>query len=173
LASTQSAYHNLPTIGTIQQGVGSAYRATDLHYMADGGVASLEMNLAKAYPAEANLRVWTRRVELDRKKTQVEIHDRFALRSEKPTEITWSLMTCRPVKVEEGKLRFTPRPEDHSAEVTLDYDSTLLTVNVETMRLTNEGLVGAWGPTMYRVLLKTRQPVTGGESRMLFRPSAV
>jgi hypothetical protein len=171
LASTQSAYHNLPTIGTIQQGVGSAYRATDLHYMAANGIASMEMNLADAYPADANLREWIRTVELDRTKVQVAIRDRFALRAN-PTDITWSLITCRPVKVEEGKLRFLPRPENHSSEVTLDYDPSLLSANAETMNLTNAGLLAVWGPVVYRVLLKTRRPMTGGESRLTLRPSA-
>jgi hypothetical protein len=169
LASTQSAYHNLPTIGTIQQGVGSAYRATNLHYMADSGVASLEMDLADAYPAEANLREWIRSVELDRTKSQISVRDRFALRAA-PSEITWSLMTCRQVKLEDGKLRFLPRPEDHSSQVTLAYDSTLLTANVETMRLVNPGLIMTWGPVVYRVLLKTRQPMANGESRLTLQP---
>lgn len=170
LASTESAYHNLPTIGTVQQGVGSAYRATDLHYHADGSVSSLEMNLAEAYPAEAHLREWIRTVELNRKTQQIFVRDRFALQSE-PTQITWSLMTCRPVRVEDGRLHFVPRAEDRSVEVLLDYDPTLLTANVETMKLNNPGLISSWGPVVYRVLLKTRRPVTGGESRVVFRPS--
>jgi len=169
LPSTQSTYHNLPTIGTVQQGVGSAFRATDLHYVADSTMASMEMNLAEAYPAEAGLREWKRSVGLDRTKGQISIKDRFALRS-KASDITWSLMTCREVKVEDGKLRFAPRAEDHSGEVTLDYDSTMLTAEVETMKLTNSGLVGTWGPVVYRVLLKTRRPMTDGESRLMFRP---
>ena len=74
------------------------------------------------------------------------------------------------MKVEDGKLRFAPRAEDHSGEVTLDYDSTMLTAEVETMKLTNSGLVGTWGPVVYRVLLKTRRPMTDGESRLMFRP---
>lgn len=168
LPSTESAYHNLPTIGTIQQGVGSAYRATDLRYIADKGVASLEMNIADAYPAEANLREWIRSVELDRTKSQITIHDRFALRAN-PTDVTWSLMTCRPVKVEDRKLRLVPRAADHSSEVTVDFDPALLTVSVETMNLTNAGLTSVWGPVVYRILLKTRRATTGGESRLLLQ----
>lgn len=170
LVSTQSAYHNLPTIGEVQQGVGSAYRATDLRYAADDRSASLEMNLAGAYPAEANLREWIRKVELNRVADQVFIHDRFALTSG-AAPITWSLMTCRPVKVEEGRLRFEPRPKDHSGAVILNYDASLLSVNVETMKLTNDGLVESWGPVVYRVLLKSRKPMSGGETTMAVQPA--
>lgn len=171
IASMQSAYHNLPTIGSVQQGVGSAFRATGLHYSANGSVSSLEMNLAEAYPAEVNLREWMRTVELDRLKNQATIRDRFALRTA-PSDVTWSLMTCRPVKVEDGKLRFVPRPADHSSEVTLDYDASLFSATVETMSLTNAGLVEAWGSVIYRVLLKTRRSVTGGECKLLLRPAS-
>ena len=143
----------------------SAYRATDLHYMADGSVASLEMNLADAYPAEANLQSWTRGVALDRANGQINIRDRFALKGT-ATQITWSLMTCREAKVEKGKLTFVPRAEDKSGAVTVEYDPTLLTANVETIKLTNAGLMATWGPVVYRVLLKTRQPMTNGESRL-------
>ncbi len=170
LASTESAYHNLPTIGTVQQGVGSAYRATDLHYVADGAISSLEMNLAEAYPAEANLHEWIRTVEINRKSRQIFVRDRFALNMQ-PSEITWSLMTCRPVRVEDGRLHLMPRPADHSAEVTVDYDPKTLVANVETMRLNNPGLVSSWGPVVYRVLLKTRQPMVSGQSGLLFRPA--
>ena len=65
-----------------------------------------------------------------------------------------------------------PRQQDHSAEVAMSYDSTTLTAEVETMKLTNAGLVSSWGPEIYRVLLKTRRPVTGGECTVTFKPSA-
>lgn len=168
LPSTQSAYHNLPTIGTVQQGVGSAFRATGLHYAADSASASLEMNLADAYPAEADLREWIRTVELDRAKSQISIHDRFALRGN-AADITWSLMTCRPVTVEHGKLRLSPRPQDRSGEVVIDCDSAQLWATVETIKLDNPGLMSVWGNTVYRVLLKSIKPMTGGESTLLVR----
>jgi hypothetical protein len=78
-------------------------------------------------------------------------------------------MTCRPVKVEDRKLRLLPRAADHSSEITVDFDPALLTVSVETMNLTNAGLTSVWGPVVYRVLLKTRRATTGGESRLLLQ----
>jgi hypothetical protein len=166
-ASTQSAYHNLPTIDGVQQGVGSAYRATDLHYAVTDAASSLAMHLEQAYPAEARLRTLEREVELDRLKKLVRVSDRFAFNGD-ARSITWSLMTCRRVKADGSSLRFEPRAQDHSAEVVLDFDSTLLEATVETMPLTNAGLVASWGTEVYRVQLKLRQPATGGESRVVF-----
>lgn len=170
ILSTGSAYHNLPTIGTVQQGIGSTYRATRLNYMEDGTLSSLEMSLVDAYPVDAHLREWIRTVELNRKSRQISVRDRFALQSA-PTEITWSFMTCREVKADSGKLHLIPRSEDRSAAMTLEYNPVLLMANVETVKLLNPGLISAWGSVVYRVLLKTQRPVTGGESLVVFRPT--
>ena len=100
-----------------------------------------------------NLQSWTRGVALDRTKGQINIHDRFALKGN-ATPITWSLMTCREVNAEDGKLRFVPRADDKClGTVIVEFDPTLLTANVETIKLTNAGLIATWGPVVYRVLL--------------------
>lgn len=60
----QSDYHNLPTINGIMQTNGPEYRATDIHhsFTADGG--EISMDIAKAYPAEAHIKNYTRSVLL-------------------------------------------------------------------------------------------------------------
>jgi hypothetical protein len=168
IPSTQSAYHNLPTIGSVQQGVGSAYRATQLRYMAAGNASMLEMNLAEAYPA--NLREWIRGVELDRAKNIITVRDRFTLQAE-PVRIAWSLMTCRKVELAEGKLTLLPRKKDQSSAMSVSFNPALLAAEVETMKLSNTGLVDVWGPEVYRILLKTRKPMQEGEIRMGFQAS--
>lgn len=167
LLSMQSAYHNLPTIGSVQQGVGSAFRATGLHYAATDAASSLSMHLEEAYPTEANLRSLEREVELDREHNRVLLRDRFVLKSGAQI-LTWSLMTCRKVKTDGSTVRFEPRPQDHSAEAVLEYDSSLLAVAVEKIPLTNAGLVASWGSEVYRVLLKLRRPASDGEVRIMF-----
>jgi hypothetical protein len=49
IPSMQSAFHNLPTIGMVQQGVGSGFRAKDLAYEQNDRWAQLGMELATAY----------------------------------------------------------------------------------------------------------------------------
>ncbi len=71
--STRSAYHNLPTIGGVQQGVGPTFCATDLAYEANDRTAQLGMEFAKAYPPEARLKSWRRTVIV------VEISDSYFL----------------------------------------------------------------------------------------------
>ncbi|HKP15653.1 MAG TPA: heparinase II/III family protein, partial [Gemmatimonadaceae bacterium] len=49
----QSAFHNLPTINGVQQKDGAAFRARDVRHAANATRASLSMDLAAAYPADA------------------------------------------------------------------------------------------------------------------------
>lgn len=60
----QSDYHNLPTINGAMQMNGPEYRATNIHhsFTADGG--EISMDIAKAYPAEAHIKNYTRSVLL-------------------------------------------------------------------------------------------------------------
>jgi hypothetical protein len=60
----QSAWHNLPTFGGIMQAAGEGYAARDVRAQTSHDSASLEMELAGAWPETARLRSFRRRVEL-------------------------------------------------------------------------------------------------------------
>ena len=168
LFSTQSAFHNLPTFGTTEQGVGSAFRATDLIHR-DGSTSSLSFNLAEAYPPEARLGSLMRRLSLDRAANAVELSDSFQLKGA-PQPVTWTLMTCRPTEITANGLRFTPRPQDHSAAVTAVYDTASVQTRIEPIALTNAGLVDAWGKLVYRIQI-SMPPRTAGQLMLRFRPA--
>ena len=75
----QSAYHNVPLINGVKQKEGREYAAREVRYQADDSAASISMNLAAAYPAEAECDRWDRTIVLSRKDS-VRITDRYALR---------------------------------------------------------------------------------------------
>jgi hypothetical protein len=76
---TRSDYHNLPVINGINQNAGREFEATEVI----GSENSLKMNIAKAYPKEANVNSWNRIVKLNQDKNQVEIEDNFELKEAK------------------------------------------------------------------------------------------
>src|SRR2546430_6221000 len=76
----QSAYHNLPTINGIMQGAGGEFRATDVSRNETASRITFSADIAAAYPADAGVRRWQRRVTLDRKTSAVELEDRYALK---------------------------------------------------------------------------------------------
>ena len=93
---TQSNYHNLPIINGIGQKAGREYEATEVSSTINEKEASLSMNIAKAYPSEAGLTSWKRKVALNRAKNQVEISDEYAMQ-QKPTSLQEVFMTIADV----------------------------------------------------------------------------
>jgi hypothetical protein len=152
IPSTQSAFHNLPTIGGVQQGVGPDFRATDLVYKADDHSAELRMELAKAYPAASRLKSWQRSVRLDREKNVIEIEDSYSLNQE-VSDITLNLMTgCEVTQSSKGEVTLISK--QGAPPTVLTFDPAVLTCSVETIPLDNQELVTNWGSHVYRIQLK-------------------
>jgi hypothetical protein len=152
IPSTQSGFHNLPTIGNIQQGVGPQFRATNLVYTVDDRSAELKMELALAYPPASQLRSWQRSVRLDREKNLIDITDDFILAREVP-EITLNLMTaCEVTQSSKGSLTLISKQA--APPTVLTFDPSILTPFIETVVLDNEELKTSWGSHVNRIQLK-------------------
>ena len=163
--SIQSAFHNLPTIDGIQQGNGTAYRATEHRYSA-GASSSLRFQFAQAYPQEAQLRSLMRLVQLDRTSSQIILEDSFELASPKP--ITWSFITCRRPEVKESTIVLPPRPQDHSRAVSMSFQPDIVQAQVETIKLDDSMQAAAWGESVYRILATLTSPTSRGSARFTF-----
>ena len=97
----QSAYHNLPTIDGVMQSAGRQFAAREVRYEANDDHAQLQLDIAGAYPKQANLKSWVRTIRLNRGKDIV-ITESYTL--EKPAkEITLSLLTPCKVEVQTGR----------------------------------------------------------------------
>ena len=159
IPSMQSAYHNLPTIGGVQQGVGPMFRATDLAYESNDRAAQLGMELATAYPAESRLKSWRRTVRLDRTGNVIEISDSYLLTTP-VSDITLSLMTACSV-AQTGKGQLTLTSAQGAPPTLISFDPNLLTASVETIPLENAELKRNWGNQIYRIQLKTPGKTSG------------
>lgn len=84
LDNTRARNHNLPLIGGAEQAAGRAYCARDVV----GGERGASMQLAEAYPAEAELRDFTR--ELRMLEAGVEIRDSITVKV--PQSVCWVFM---------------------------------------------------------------------------------
>lgn len=164
ILSTQSAFHNLPTIGSAQQFADPSARATDVVYRADDSSAELSMELATAYPSTANLMTWRRIVRLDRTANRVEIDDNYLFTL--PAEgVFLSLMTaCDVTTPTAGTLRLVSK--QGAPPTTIQFDPSLLTPTVDTITLDNERLVLHWGATVYRIRLQQQTPAISGKLRL-------
>lgn len=200
IPTTQSSWHNLPTIGKvhpgkpatqtgpaprqitpgdgIDQGVGPQFEATGISYRATDATAELSMELHKAYPAAAKLKSWRRTVRLTRAADQVEISDAYLL--DQPMPVTLNLITtCTITEPSKGILELThpvwgptidPKPGATAPPTRITYDSTRLSYSVETMSLENAELVRNWGTKAFRIRL-TAKPATSGKFNLLVTSS--
>jgi len=151
----QSAYHNCPTIDGVMQAPGRQYAASDVAYRADDRRADFRLNLAGAYPPQANLESWRRTLRLDRTRNEIELVDEYSLK--KPAkQITLTLMTpCAVTQEGPGRLSLAVAA---GTSVRVVYDAAVFKPAVEEIRIEDGRLRSAWGERVYRILLKADNP---------------
>lgn len=139
----QSAYHNLPTVNGRQQRDGKQYHARNVR--CGGNVA--ELDLAPAYPPEAALKRWTRRVEVTRRAVSVSEDYELTALSEAP--VLNFITTVRPDLSTPGIVRLGRRR--------IEYDPRQLTAGVDSLgALLDDILRRQWGSEMYRLRLTVK-----------------
>jgi len=158
----QSAYHNLPTINGIMQGAGREFQAKDVSFNETASRITFSADIAAAYPTEAGVRRWQRRVTLDRKTPAVELEDRYELTQWKePARL--NLMT--PLRVD------TSRPGEVrlGGRYVLTYDARKVNAAVEEIRASDERLRSVWGDGLERLVLTPQGTALRGDYRLVLR----
>jgi hypothetical protein len=155
----QSAFHNCPTIDGVMQSAGRQFAASEVAYRAEDTAAEFRLNLAKAYPKEANLERWQRTLRLDRAKNEIEIADEYKL-TRAARDVTLTLMTAgKPTQESAGVLAL---PNN----VKVLYDARTFTPAVEEIKLEDPRLRSSWGDRIYRVLLRAANPPAESQWKM-------
>jgi len=156
----QSAYHSLPTVNGVMQQAGKTFAARDVEYKVDDALARLTLDIAAAYPSEAGLNSWTRRMTLNRGE-DVEIVDSYDL-SWPAGELTLSLLTpCEVLLDSPGTIVLEEAPMDGeraSGAARIHYDAGKLSVSVKDIAVEDNRLVGIWGERIRRIILKAENP---------------
>jgi hypothetical protein len=165
----QSAYHNLPTISSVMQHDGTAYRATDHKYESNDKHATLSFNLASAYPKEAGVKSWVRTVTLDRLLNKITVEENFELDNAVPVSL--SLMTTRLATVDAGGTVTLKLATGESKGSLLRFDATAIQPAVETVEVADPRLRDDMGDRVYRILLNSKQPVASGRWSYEFGPA--
>lgn len=136
----QSAFHNLPTFGTVMQSAGEAFAARDVATSFGKTHAEISMDIAGAYPPEALLRHYRRRVRLEKggPVTIADHHD-----GDLPATLS---------------LIFATRPDLEPGRISLPGLAVLTLTGagpctLETLPITDPRLRRAWPDTLYRVLV--------------------
>jgi hypothetical protein len=176
-----SAHHNVPLINGYQQSAGTRYGAHDVKYTGDaaGSAASgsgpanhgsgpsekisLNMDIAKAYPDEAGVRQWLRKVTLDKSRNAVTVQDNFQL-SKREGALSQTFMTVCPADFSHpGRIVFSIAGH---RSVLLEYDAKAWDVKEEQMSTSEpdeKRVADNWQhKPIYRLLLTSKtQDKTG------------
>jgi len=152
----QSAYHSLPTIDGMMQSPGKDFTARDVHFETNDKITRFQLDIAKAYPAEAKLKSWVRCLTLHHKQS-LQLVDTYEF-MEPPTNLTLSLMTpCRVNLSVPGEIHLLEAPltgKWKSGTGIIIYDKTHLSVMVEDIPIEDKALRAVWGLQLRRILLK-------------------
>jgi hypothetical protein len=154
----QSAYHNVPVVDGVGQSNGREFEARAVKGTVSDERAELELDIAGAYPAEAGIERWMRRVWLDRAKAEIGLDDEYALGRE-PKSVALHLMCSGPVDAGElGVLRC----QSPTRPLLVTYPAEALSARVEEVPVEDSRLVPIWGERVYRVVLEAKRPAREG-----------
>ncbi|MEK3725995.1 heparinase II/III domain-containing protein [Paenibacillus sp. FSL H8-0034] len=153
----QSDYHNVPLIAGYSQKAGTIYRAGMVQYEANKEKAMFQLDLSKAYPKEAGVVRWTRRIELGRGKEQrVTVSDDFCLETIGEGTRLHLMLAVEPRVLEEGRIAL-------GQEVVVCYNPDCLAATIETVHITDEArLKPVWGDAIYRLVMCAVKPLSEG-----------
>lgn len=134
----QSGYHNLPTINGFDEHEGKEYKARDVKFNDTRNRTDFTLDIAGAYPKEANIQTWYRKYQLKRNR-EFSITDEWVL-NEVKGETVFNFMTSCKVEQNGNKLYLVNGKD----KIVLKYDSNNLWCKVEPITITDTNLLKTW-----------------------------
>jgi len=141
----QSAYHNLPQINGHDQRFGASYKSRDVSFDPKKGVFKLD--IAGAYPTEAQIDKWLRSYEL--KNGQLLIRDDFNLRQTDTANVVHFMVAEKPT-ISKGIVSLG------NGTHALTFDGNEFEASIDTIEQDDPRLSNVWGQHLYRINLKAK-----------------
>jgi hypothetical protein len=151
----QSGFHNLPTINGVDQKAGRQFSAKNVSYRKSNSGAHIEMDITQAYPKDADIESWKRIVRFNRGK-DVTVVDSYSLVKSSNNIIENFIVAGKVTNKGQGKLLLNNREEE--VQMLLEYNSSKLYTEIESIQLKDSKLRQIWGDYLYRIRLKTKNP---------------
>lgn len=145
--SMQSAYHNLPQINGIDQSYGKQYAAKNVKADIKNRKVTFTLDIADAYPDEAQVSSWTRNIEFIRNR-QIRVTESYNLKKyEQPTTLMF-VSQLKPL-LEEGVVKYQVGENTYG----IYFNTEELKPSVEEVTLDDKKFVNMWGQ-IYRLKLE-------------------
>ncbi len=148
LFNCRSAYHNVPLINGVEQHDGSKFKALDTEVLKKNSSAVFSLDIAGAYPDEACVKSWRRKIALD--KSAVRVEEQYELSAYKqPTQLVF-VVSGKPQIQGNGKIVLA---DADGAQTVLTYNRRQLTATAEPV-VHNDALIErSWPNGLYRICL--------------------
>ena len=164
----QSQYHNLPVINGLGQSDGNKFVGRNSKYFEDGNNARFSVDIASAYPTEANIKSWVRSYELTRGK-EFKITDRYDLQKTLNNTSLNFMTSCDVDSSTPGKIKLI----GDNFSLDMVYDTEKLLVQKEIIGLKDEKLKKSWGKDLTRILFKFKNIDKKGENIIVIKNPAI
>lgn len=181
LMNNRSMYHNVPVINGYEQKDGREYKGIDVDHTYTDSASVMLVDIAKAYPKEAGVRSWVRRLTLDRSRNNVSITEYIVMAdgnanaASSVTSDSLKTVASDSLKtIASDSLKTVPSTEItlmcygapqllEKGRVALAGGTTILVYDAEAADVSwsklrmNDGIMKTqWKDNVYRLVLKTR-----------------
>lgn len=147
----QSDYHNLPRINGYQQRFGAQYKSQNNRF--DAKKREFELDIAGAYPKEAQINSWIRKYRVEDK--SLLITEQFDIENPQTEHVIHFLLAKEP-RLKTGIV------ELNDGAYALSYDKSLFDASVEAIEQDDIRLSKVWGNQIYRLSLKAKTKTKKG-----------
>lgn len=157
----QSGYHNLPVINGVEQKDGKNFKAGEVNFRSTKNSGSFEVEIAGAYPKEAEVKSWIRKYSLHKGK-RLSIEDSFILH-ENNGKTSLNFMTSSKCKmVKPGEIQLIQEGET----LAMKFDPKVLTPVIEIKQIRDKKLQHTWGKSLTRIVFKLNSNSLTGKIRI-------
>lgn len=160
LYNMQSQWHNCPTINGVDQHEGITFKANAVSYTPGPTHQLFNLDLAGAYPVSAEINHWIRTFDYQPGQG-LTLTENYDLKQNKEP-FALRFITCKPVRIESNGTIYLSNLAS-TATLKMEYDPTLLDASVEEKPTNDANIAKAWGPKIYRIVLKSRSAVLKGK----------
>ena len=139
---------------------GREFAARSVSYESNESFSQLTMDIAPAYPPEAGLNSWIRKIRLNREKN-ILITDSYNLKKAAQV-LTLSLMTPCEVTIDSpGKIilkDIQTKTSLSAVSINVNYNADKFTPTIEDIEIKDNRLKTVWGSRIIRIILQVDKP---------------
>lgn len=159
----QSEYHNLPQINGVDQMYGKKYAAQDVKTDIGRRRVEFSLDIAKAYPLEAKVDFWKRKIEFVRNKSIV-VTESYSLKELVGMNNIMFISQIRP-EIMDGVVKYDIKGKSYG----LFFDPKEVSASFEEIDLKDKKLVDIWGK-LYRLKLNVLSEDLQGNVKYIIKP---